>query len=135
VQITYISHSTCDADSADSLHVEAHSFAKLPGLHLFFIMGIVPNMTSSRIIKGDNFEAVREYVREELCQKNQLEKDAFQMSERVLTRNGKPCGFYFCIYGPRSVRLTAVWDLTKGSVFFYDSLGRRAAASQVPAFS
>lgn len=89
-------------------------------------------MTTSQIVKGDNFDTVREFVRDELCEKNQLEKDAFQMSERVLTRNGKPCGFYFCIYGPRSVRLTAVWDLNKGSVFFYDSLGRRAANYPIP---
>ena len=89
-------------------------------------------MTTSQIVKSDNFEAVREFVRDELCEKNQLEKDAFEMSERVLTRNGKPCGFYFCIYGPRSVRLTAVWDLNRGSVFFYDSLGRRAASCPIP---
>lgn len=91
-------------------------------------------MTSSQIVKDNNFEAVREFVREELCEKNQLEKDAFQMSEKVLTRNGEPCGFYFCIYGPRSVRLTAVWDLCKGSIFFYDSLGRRAANCPIPNF-
>ena len=75
---------------------------------------------------------VREFVRGELCQHNQLEKDAFHMSERLLTRKGQPCGFYFCIYGPRSVRLTAVWDLNRGSVVFYDSLGRRAAVLPVP---
>lgn len=89
-------------------------------------------MTPSQIVKENEFEVVREFVREELCEKNQLEKDAFQMSERVLTRQGKACGFYFCIYGPRSVRLTAVWDLQKGSIFFYDSLGRRAAICATP---
>ncbi len=89
-------------------------------------------MTASQIVEGEKFAAVREFVREELCEKNHLEKDAFQMAERVLTRNGAPCGFYFCIYGPRSVRLTAVWDLRKGSIFFYDSLGRRAANCPIP---
>jgi hypothetical protein len=89
-------------------------------------------MTSSQIVKTENFETVREFIREELCEKNQLEKDAFQMAERVLTRRGKPCGFYFCIYGPRSVRLTAVWDLTQGAIFFYDSLGRRAMSCPIP---
>ena len=89
-------------------------------------------MTPSQIVKGNEFEAVREFVRDELCEKNELERDAFQMSERVLTRQGKPCGFYFCIYGPRNVRLTAVWDLNKNSIFFYDSLGRRAAICPSP---
>ena len=91
-------------------------------------------MTPSQIVKGNDFESVREFVRDELCEKNELEKDAFQMSERLLTRNGKPCGFYFCIYGPRSVRLTAVWDLNKGAILFYDSLGRRAASHPCPNF-
>ncbi|MEM8734803.1 MAG: hypothetical protein AAGG44_11300 [Planctomycetota bacterium] len=91
-------------------------------------------MTPSQIVKGNEFEAVREFVRDELCDKNELERDAFQMSERVLTRQGKPCGFYFCIYGPRSVRLTAVWDLKTGTILFYDSLGRRAASCNAPSF-
>ena len=89
-------------------------------------------MTPSQIVKGNEFEAVREFVRDELCERNELEKDAFQMSARVLVRRGKPCGFYFCIYGPRSVRLTAVWDLQKESILFYDSLGRRAANHPAP---
>ncbi|MCA9126311.1 MAG: hypothetical protein KDB22_04460 [Planctomycetales bacterium] len=88
-------------------------------------------MTASHLVEGDKFAAIRDYVHNELCQRNQLEKDAFLMAERVLTRGGSPCGFYFCIYGPRSVRLTAVWDLQQGTIFFYDSLGRRAACCQV----
>ena len=89
-------------------------------------------MTVSDYSKSGEVETVREFVRGELCKNNQLEPDAFQMSQRVLTRQGKPCGFYFCIFGPRSVRLTAVWDFNKGSVFLYDSLGRRAATHPGP---
>ncbi len=89
-------------------------------------------MSGSQIKASESFATVREFVRGELCHHNQLEKDAFQMSERMLTRKGQPCGFYFCIYGPRSVRLTAVWDLQSGTVVFYDSLGRRAAVLPVP---
>ena len=89
-------------------------------------------MTGSQKVKTGSFEAVREFIRGELCEKNQLERDAFEMSERVLIRRGQHCGFYFCIYGPRSVRLTAVWDLVKGSIFFYDSLGRRVTSCPVP---
>lgn len=92
-------------------------------------------MTAEQIEQTEQFEAVREFVREELCEKNQLEKDAFHMAERVLRKNGAPCGFYFCIYGPRSVRLTAVWDIQKGSIFFYDSLGRRVANCPTPALN
>ena len=96
--------------------------------------GLIQKMAVSQKVKTGNFEAVREFIRGELCEKNQLERDAFEMSERVLTRKGQHCGFYFCIYGPRSVRLTAVWDLVKGSIFFYDSLGRRATSCPVPVY-
>ncbi len=89
-------------------------------------------MSITDVVDTHQFDEVREYVRAELCNKNQLEKDAFQMSEQVLTRGGAPVGFYFCIYGPRSVRLTAVWDLSKNTIFFYDSLGRRAMCSPIP---
>jgi hypothetical protein len=89
-------------------------------------------MSGSQIEACEALATVREFVRGELCQHNQLEQDAFHMSERLLTRKGQPCGFYFCIYGPRSVRLTAVWDLHSGSVVFYDSLGRRAAVRRAP---
>lgn len=89
-------------------------------------------MTDSSIVHQGTLAAVREHVRHELCERNQLEKDAFEMSQRVLTRKGKPCGFYFCIYGPRSVRLTAVWDLQRKAILFYDSLGRRSACQPVP---
>lgn len=86
-----------------------------------------PNMMSASLHQ-ERLQTIREFVREEICEKNQLEKNAFHMSERVLVKKGEPCGFFFCVYGPRSVRLTAVWDLHRGSVFFYDSLGRRSAS-------
>jgi hypothetical protein len=89
----------------------------------------MPNTTT---VTNERIDTVREFIREELCEKNQLEKDAFQMTERLLMRQGTPCGLFFCIYGPRSVRLTAVWDLQRQAVFFYDSLGRRAASCPIP---
>lgn len=89
-------------------------------------------MPNASTVPNERIETVREFIREELCEKNQLEKDAFQMTERLLVRQGKPCGLFFCIYGPRSVRLTAVWDLQRQAVFFYDSLGRRAASCPIP---
>jgi hypothetical protein len=89
-------------------------------------------MIDSPIVQQGTLAAVREYVRDELCEQNQLERDAFEMSQRVLTRKGYPCGVFFCIHGPRSVRLTAVWDLQKDSIHFYDSLGRRSVSQPVP---
>jgi hypothetical protein len=89
-------------------------------------------MVKRQFVQQGAVEIVREFVKEQLCERNKLEKDAFEMSQRVLVQRGDLCGFYFCIYGPRSVRLTAVWDLRRKLIFFYDSLGRRAESHPVP---
>jgi hypothetical protein len=31
----------------------------------------------------------------------------------------------FCLHGPRSVKLTAVWETISNTVLFYDSTGQR----------
>lgn len=90
------------------------------------------NMAPTHKFPERTLEVVREYVRDELSVQNRLERDAFPMAERIVTRKGSPVGFYFCMYGPRSVRLTAVWDLQKKEIFFYDSLGRRSNCQPAP---
>ncbi len=90
------------------------------------------NMAPTHQLPERTLEVVREYVRDELSGQNRLERDAFPMAERIVTRKGSPVGLYFCMYGPRSVRLTAVWDLQKEEIFFYDSMGRRSTTQPVP---
>ena len=80
----------------------------------------------------DDICALRQFVHEVLCNHNQLEIGAFQMTETVLTRSGKPCGIFFCLHGPRSVKLTAVWETDGNSIFFYGSTGERQHRTQVP---
>ncbi len=48
----------------------------------------------SASLQEERLQTIREFVREELCVKNQLEKNAFQMTERVLVKKGQPCGFF-----------------------------------------
>ena len=70
---------------------------------------------------------LRNYIYENICEHNELEPGIFQMTERLLTRGGKQCGVFFCLYGPRSVRLTAIWETDGNSVLFYDSAGERTS--------
>jgi hypothetical protein len=83
----------------------------------------------------DEICALREFVHEVLCKHNHLEIGAFQMTETVLTRSGKPCGMFFCLHGPRSVKLTAVWETDGNSIFFYGSTGERQDRTQAPSSS
>ena len=72
-----------------------------------------------------NLENLRNYVNKTLCQHDQLELDAFRMTERILVRAGKPCGIFFCLHGPRSVKVTAIWETERNTILFYSSTGER----------
>ena len=76
---------------------------------------------------------LREFVQITICQQNELEPHAFSMTERVLLRSGKPCGMYFCLHGPRSVKLVAIWESERNTVLFYGSTGERISRSQLAA--
>jgi len=79
----------------------------------------------------DDLHAIRRYVTETLCEKDQLETNVFPLSERVLVRGGAPCGLYFCLHGPRSLYLTAIWETDNNTIWFYGSRGERFRKTQL----
>jgi hypothetical protein len=70
-------------------------------------------------------DELRNFVCEILCNQYQLQIGAFQMTERVLVRAGKPCGIFFCLHGPRAVKFTAIWETDRNQILFYGSGGER----------
>ena len=76
-------------------------------------------------------EDLREYVNETICDHEQFEIGAFEMSERILTRSGRPCGIYFCVHGPRQVKLSAIWETDRNTILFYGSDGERFQKTQL----
>ena len=68
---------------------------------------------------------LRSFVQKQLCDQNELEVGAFQFTEQVLEKQGSPCGIYFCLHGPRSVKLIAIWETNSNSILFYGSTGQR----------
>lgn len=73
----------------------------------------------------NNLSDLRTYVHQTICEQNELEQSVFPMTERILVRAGKPCGVFFCVHGPRSVKLTAIWEIERNSILFYGSSGQR----------
>ena len=73
----------------------------------------------------DDLDDLRKYVNCTICDRNELETDAFEVTERILVRRGRPCGIFFCLHGPRSVKLTAIWETDRNTLFFYSSAGQR----------
>lgn len=76
---------------------------------------------------------LRQFIFQQLCKENDFELDAYQTSEQILKRNGKPCGMLFCLHGPRSVKLTAVWEMERNTVLFYQATGERTNRIQLMA--
>ena len=79
----------------------------------------------------NDLDDLRAYVQETICKNNELEVNAFSMTERILVRGGKPCGLYFCLHGPRAVKFTAIWETDRNTVLFYSATGQRVQKSQL----
>ena len=85
----------------------------------------------TRFQQIDNVHDLREYVNVILCSYYQLQIGAFQMTERMLVRAGKPCGIHFCLHGPRLTKFSAIWETDRNQILFYGSQGERFQKTQL----
>ena len=76
-------------------------------------------------VKASRIEQLRKLVSKVLCKQSDFEEGIFKISERMLNRGQKMCGIFFCLHGPRSVKLTAVWECEENSIRFYGSNGEK----------
>ena len=76
-------------------------------------------------------EDLRDYIQRQLCDQNELEVGAFQLTERLLEKGGAPCGIVFCLHGPRSAKLIAIWETSSNTILFYSSRGERIGRIQL----
>jgi hypothetical protein len=79
----------------------------------------------------DNLNDLRSYVHQTICDQNELEPGVFPVTERFLVRGRQPCGIFFCLHGPRSVKLTAIWETDRNTILFYSSSGERVLKAQL----
>ena len=86
---------------------------------------------SAQPLQIDNLNDLRTYVHHTICQQNELQVGAFSVTERILVRGRRPCGMFFCLHGPRSVKLTAIWETDRNTILFYDSSGERSGKIQL----
>jgi hypothetical protein len=76
-------------------------------------------------------DQLRDHVRRTLCAHDQLDPGQTPMHQAVIARNGKPCGLFFQVQGPRQVRTYAVWAGEEDRILFYDSNGQRFAETRL----
>ena len=79
-----------------------------------------------------DFEDIRQYVTETLSNFELLRPDSTQLTLKLLTRSGRPCGVYFCLHGPRAVRLSAIWETDANTILFYGATGERRQRLSLP---
>lgn len=72
-----------------------------------------------------SLDDLRQFVSRTMCEKEQLLTDSFRLTERILTQNGAPCGMYFCLHGPRALKISAVWETRRNTLLFYGPNGER----------
>lgn len=78
-----------------------------------------------------NFEDIRRYVIETLSGFELLKPNSSNLTLKILTRKKQACGVYFCLHGPRSLRLTAIWETDANSILFYGSDGQRVQKTRL----
>jgi hypothetical protein len=76
-------------------------------------------------------ESVRTHVNQVLCELEDLEPNHFPLSERTLERAGAACAVMFVLHGPRQLQVSAVWELERGVIWFYNAVGQRCAKTQL----
>jgi hypothetical protein len=81
--------------------------------------------------RTDTLDELRRFVCQTICDHEQLEPDAYVMTELVLMRSGNPCGRYFCLHGPRATKYSAIWVSDRNTVLFYDSTGERFLKAEI----
>ncbi len=72
-----------------------------------------------------SIEQLRGFIYGTLCSHEKLALGAFEMTERLLRRSNASCGILFCLHGPRSVLINAVWETDGNTIIFYGSGGER----------
>ena len=70
---------------------------------------------------------MRRFVQSILCERDNLDLGQTPLYEAPLKKDGRICGLYFEVQGPRLLRSSAIWTEEESRLLFYDSTGDRFA--------
>jgi hypothetical protein len=79
------------------------------------------------VVALPNLVEMRRFVKSILCERDNLDLGQTPLFEAPLKKDGRLCGLYFEIHGPRLLRSSAVWTDEESRLLFYDSTGDRFA--------
>ncbi len=76
-------------------------------------------------------EKLRQHILQTLCAHDRLDPAQSSLQQALILRAGKPCGLFFQLEGPRSLKTYALWAGPEDRILFYDSTGFRFAESRL----
>ncbi len=97
-----------------------------------FMVATAPSAPCSSAADIRSLDQLREFVHLTLCQRENLLEFHFPMPEVELKKNGVRCGIQFILYGPRQVKLAAVWAADRNEILMYAANGRRFSRVMIP---
>lgn len=81
----------------------------------------------TEVVHLPSFEELRAHVHQSLCRRDHLDPGQTPMHQSLITRQGRACGLFFQVHGPRLLRTYAVWASDENRILYYDALGERIA--------
>ena len=81
--------------------------------------------TDERLDLIRTLDDLRSFITETLCAKENLISEQFPVNETILRRGAAPCGLQFQLFGPRMIRLSAIWATDHNVIYFYAATGER----------
>ena len=76
-------------------------------------------------------EALRRHIHETLCRRENLDPSQAPMQQALIMRQGRSCGLFFQVEGPRLLRNYALWVGEENRILFYNSTGERIAETRL----
>lgn len=77
------------------------------------------------VVSLPTLDELRGYILQILCSHDNLDPEQTPLYQGLVTRQGKPCGLFFQVQGPRLLKTYAVWAGEENRILFYDSTGLR----------
>jgi hypothetical protein len=76
-------------------------------------------------------EELKNHVHLKLCEPDHLDPNQTPLRQSVITRQGKTCGLFFQVHGPRLLKTYAVWAIDENRILFYNSSGERVSETRL----
>jgi hypothetical protein len=83
------------------------------------------------VVALPTLEALRQFVKTQLCEHDHLDPEQTPLFQGVITRRSRPCGLFFQVQGPRLLKTYALWSGEENRILFYDSHGVRFGECQL----